>query len=254
MKRNFPLSCFLLAQKSCQPFGTENQLMLGRYVYKRYERNKKMIYYHIVIETFDKDKNDNFRKIIEYDQTDIELVKKEILFPYLSKNEIFVDGAYLKNNQIRSLKIRKTELNASEITQIANDNLPRNYLGFLAKENVISGDRYTTDITRKLMSQFNNNENTMQNGPKKITSNNKIFIVHGHNNEVKNEMYLFLKKAGLEPIVLHEQASSSKTIIEKIEAFGDVGYAVVLYTPCDIGSENNEKPDLKTRARQNVVF
>jgi len=83
---------------------------------------------------------------------------------------------------------------------------------------------------------------------------NKIFIVHGHDNEIKIEMARFIEKIGLAPIILHEQASGSKTIIEKIEAYGDVGFAIVLYTPCDLCSENTKQPTFNYRARQNVVF
>jgi len=82
----------------------------------------------------------------------------------------------------------------------------------------------------------------------------KVFIVHGHNNEVKLEVARFIEKIGFEPIILHEQASGSKTIIEKIEAYSDVGFGVVIYTPCDIGAKKIESPDLRGRARQNVVF
>lgn len=48
------------------------------------------------------------------------------------------------------------------------------------------------------------------------TSNNKVFIVHGHDS-LKTEVELFLTKLGLEPIILHKQANMGKTIIEKIE-------------------------------------
>jgi len=83
---------------------------------------------------------------------------------------------------------------------------------------------------------------------------NKIFVVHGQNNEAKLEVARFIEKIGFEPIILHEQASGSKTIIEKIEAFSDVGFGVVIYTPCDIGANSSEPSNLKGRARQNVVF
>ena len=82
----------------------------------------------------------------------------------------------------------------------------------------------------------------------------KVFIVHGHDNEVKQEVARFIEKIGFEPIILHEQASGSKTIIEKIEAYSDVGFGVVLYTPCDVGAKASRSPSLSGRARQNVVF
>lgn len=96
-------------------------------------------------------------------------------------------------------------------------------------------------------------EYALENNERK--NSNKIFIVHGRDNEAKLEVARFLEKLNLKPIILHEQASEGKTIIEKIESYTDVGYAIVLYTPCDIGGlkgTNNE--ELKDRARQNVVF
>lgn len=83
---------------------------------------------------------------------------------------------------------------------------------------------------------------------------NKVFIVHGHDNEAKLEVARFIEKMGFEPIILHEQASGSKTIIEKIESYSDVGFGIIIYTPCDIGAQKDATNDLRGRARQNVVF
>lgn len=82
----------------------------------------------------------------------------------------------------------------------------------------------------------------------------KVFIVHGHDNEAKLEVARFITKIGFEPIILHEQVSASKTIIEKIEAYSDVGFGVVIYTPCDVGAKSEASESLNGRARQNVVF
>jgi len=62
----------------------------------------------------------------------------------------------------------------------------------------------------------------------------------------------FVEKLDLSAIILHEQPSAGSTIIEKIEEHTNVGFAIVLYTPCDVGSLAGES--LKPRARQNVVF
>lgn len=79
-----------------------------------------------------------------------------------------------------------------------------------------------------------------------------IFIVHGHDEIAKIKTARFIEQIGLKPIILHEQVNSGKTIIEKIEVFSNVGFGIVLYTPCDVGGKT--KDDLKLRARQNVVF
>lgn len=84
----------------------------------------------------------------------------------------------------------------------------------------------------------------------------KVFIVHGRDNEAKQEVARFIEKLGLQSIILHEQASSGMTIIEKIERYSnDADFALVLYTPCDLGRGAHEtKIHPKQRARQNVVF
>lgn len=87
----------------------------------------------------------------------------------------------------------------------------------------------------------------------KIISN-RIFIVHGRDNELKETTARFLEKLGLSPIILHEQTNRGKTIIEKFEEFSDVSFAVVLMTPDDIFTVEDEHSNLIKRARQNVIF
>lgn len=84
-------------------------------------------------------------------------------------------------------------------------------------------------------------------------SNNKVFIVHGHDENTLNKVARLIEQLGLEAIILHEQANKGKTIIEKIEAHSDVGFAVVLLTPDDLGKAHSAE-DLLPRARQNVIL
>jgi hypothetical protein len=81
----------------------------------------------------------------------------------------------------------------------------------------------------------------------------QVFIVHGHDEIAKLDVANFIISLGLEPIILHMQASSGMTIIEKIEHYSNVGFGVVLYTPCDVGSKVGGLTG-QYRARQNVVF
>ena len=84
----------------------------------------------------------------------------------------------------------------------------------------------------------------------------KVFIVHGRDNEAKQVVARFIEGLGLNSIILHEQASSGMTIIEKIEHYSnEADFALVLYTPCDLGRGAHEtKVPARNRARQNVVF
>lgn len=80
----------------------------------------------------------------------------------------------------------------------------------------------------------------------------KVFIVHGHDEGARETVARFLERVGLEAIILHEQANQGRTIIEKVEAHSDVGFAVVLLTPDDMGCAKGG--NLEPRARQNVLL
>ena len=83
---------------------------------------------------------------------------------------------------------------------------------------------------------------------------NEIFIVHGKDNETKETIARFLEHLGLKPVILHEQLNQGRTIIEKFEQHAQVGFAVALLTPDDVGALQEDARNLKPRARQNVVF
>ncbi|MFH1368052.1 MAG: nucleotide-binding protein [Elusimicrobiota bacterium] len=87
-----------------------------------------------------------------------------------------------------------------------------------------------------------------------IHHGNDIFLVHGHNNEIKETVARFLEKLKLHIIILHEQPNLGRTIIEKFEDYSKVGYAVILLTGDDVGSKKDNADKLKARARQNVVL
>lgn len=83
----------------------------------------------------------------------------------------------------------------------------------------------------------------------------RVFLVHGHDNELKESTARFLEKISLQPIILHEQINKGKTIIEKFEEYSDVAFAVVLLTPDDYaGSKTSGLDKPFDRARQNVIF
>lgn len=81
----------------------------------------------------------------------------------------------------------------------------------------------------------------------------KVFIVHGHDGELKQSVARVIEKQGIDAIILTEQANQGKTIIEKFEGYSDVGGAVCLFTADDICKDQKDSSE-KPRARQNVVF
>lgn len=83
---------------------------------------------------------------------------------------------------------------------------------------------------------------------------NKVFIVHGHNDGQKQSVARVLEKLKLEPIILQEQANQGQTIIEKFESNSNaVGFAIILLTADDLGRAKEDTEE-RARARQNVVF
>jgi len=101
----------------------------------------------------------------------------------------------------------------------------------------------------------------MEDSEKKtFEKSNRVFIVHGHDEKMKNQLEIFLSEIGLESVVLHRKPDEGLTIIEKFEKYSDVGYAFILITPDDIGysltedSKPEDKKNKEKRARQNVIF
>lgn len=86
------------------------------------------------------------------------------------------------------------------------------------------------------------------------TNNGRIFLMHGRDEAAQATVARFLEQLGLDPVILAEQPSEGKTIIEKFEVHAaKVGYAVALLTADDVGSRSGEDR-LRPRARQNVIF
>ncbi len=82
--------------------------------------------------------------------------------------------------------------------------------------------------------------------------NRKVFVVHGREEGPREAVARFLERLGFQPIILHEQANQGRTVIEKVEDNSDVGFAVIILTPDDMGNLKGKEP--QPRARQNVLL
>jgi predicted nucleotide-binding protein len=133
---------------------------------------------------------------------------------------------------------------------MAKFNIKNSNVGQLAD----SGNNYQT------INQPSNENVSHETGKESIVSQvaatlDRIFIVHGHDNEMKEAVARAVSTLGLEPIILHEQPNEGKTIIEKFEKHADVGFAIVLLSPDDKAYAKASGPaTARFRARQNVVL
>ena len=222
----------------------------------------KMMFYHVLVETNEKDENGNNRQYHELDIEDKEKVLEKFAVRYLKGQPLRVDG-YSIDNACRFV-VTQSELNTETIRKVKLDELDRKrkglpvYFLFRYSREIVSRDeQYTKDITDEILEEAQNSLNTAISELKKeipIYSNHKVFIVHGRDTLLRTQVENVLRALGLEPIILQEQANIGKTIIEKIEECTDVGFGIVLYTPCDEGRLKSEEGKLKPRARQNVVL
>lgn len=96
-------------------------------------------------------------------------------------------------------------------------------------------------------------EFSIQSQPQPSRDTSKIFIVHGHDGELKEAVARIIEKQNIKAIILSEQANTGQTIIEKFEKNSDVSCAICLFTADDLGRAKASADD-KPRARQNVVF
>jgi predicted nucleotide-binding protein len=82
-----------------------------------------------------------------------------------------------------------------------------------------------------------------------------VFLVHGHDEGVRESVARFVEKLELPAIVLLERPNLGRTIIEKFEQEAkNVGYAIILLTPDDLGGVKGQEDNTQERARQNVIF
>lgn len=134
----------------------------------------------------------------------------------------------------------------------------------LAHEYYYSGRKIIGDIrkiTASVIIPFNRDfgtyaESQVASSPAAITEPtdlNRVFILHGHDEAPREAVARFIGSIGLEPIILHEQANRGMTVPEKLNAAANVGFAVVLLTPDDVGRAKTDSDD-RPRARQNVIL
>ena len=217
-----------------------------------------MLYYHVrIMTTSSKD------PYYEWDKIDLSEIKERIVIPFLKEERVCFSKQFFPASEIRSIVIVESELTVKAYRADLQKKYPNSSLlwtsPFIFNEDESSvrniSDRVFKECKSQLQEITSKSEAPTPNKPQTPMDKSKVFIVHGHDDAAKEAVARFVEKIGFEAIILHEQASSGKTIIEKIEEYTNVGFGIVLYTPCDVGAlQGQEKDDLKPRARQNVVF
>lgn len=157
----------------------------------------------------------------------------------------------------------KSKLNKDQLTDAAVEGIlaeppydPVNPLGtglFPYAESALTRSRHFGAPAAPSVSQSTLSGPPPAPGPSRSKN---VFIVHGHNEGLKDATAYLVKKLGLEPVILHEQENSGRTIIEKFDDYAKgVGFAIVLLSADDEGrAKDAGSLQPQPRARQNVIF
>lgn len=207
-------------------------------------------------------------KRIDNGECKVDITEDELLNryvdPYIYGETIVINGTTLEPQEISRVKITQSEISINPIIEKIEqkdrmDKSPYKMLRSSAKWRAIDE---AEEVTDKYINVAPGSKKRRQSQEKvsEMTNSKKVFIVHGHDTELKNEVELFLISINLQPIVLHRQLDEGLTVIEKFEKHSDVVYAIILLTPDDIGfpvketDKPEEERDIEYRARQNVIF
>lgn len=82
----------------------------------------------------------------------------------------------------------------------------------------------------------------------------KIFIVPGQDVSARDKTTSFIENLGFEAIILEEQAFSNQTLLEKMEAFPEAKFGIVLYTPSLNEEKELQNGNTKLKAQHNKIF
>lgn len=68
----------------------------------------------------------------------------------------------------------------------------------------------------------------------------RVFIVHGHDLKLRDEVSAYVRSLGLEPVVLVDLPNQGNTVIEKLERGASTSeYAIILLTSDDVGGSHD---------------
>jgi predicted nucleotide-binding protein len=203
-----------------------------------------------------------------HDEVKVDLSKERLVSQFISPYEngkpIIVNGKTITSEDIERITISETQEESKNIIPRLEQEDRDSYVSVIGGPSyewyVADGGKDITDDLIKGPPGYKKGSKSEKE--EKTYDYKKIFIVHGHDHDLKNDLELFIKNIGLEPIVLHRQPDEGLTIIEKLEKQTDVEFAFVLLTPDDIGysvkeielKKSEEKINKELRARQNVIF
>lgn len=181
-----------------------------------------------------------------------EQLQKQIIEPWHRNVQFVVSALIITKEDVDSIRITQTDDPQSTYANKHDSLMSARGIADMATDRRILPIQQGTDYTSELLFAA---QPAADAAERKAPLDRRIFIVHGHDEEMKQTVARALEGLRFQPIMLHEQPGAGRTIIEKFEAHANVGFAVVLLAPDDALFEAraiDAKP--VQRARQNVVL
>lgn len=214
-----------------------------------------MPYYHVYI---DRDGDE----IEEYDFSKEQLLKN-IVKLYDQRKKFLCKGTIIYPSDVTTIRIIETEQPATEI--LYRIKAQKGLWATFESNDFQLLEENGRDVSREFIQIKAKKQKKKAPQKKKLVTplRKNVFLVHGRDHKPMKELKTMLNEFGLNPIVLYEQPSGSRTIVEKLEKYSDVGYAFVILTPDDRGGSfkgkvpvlgSNLLEDTHFRVRQNVIL
>ncbi len=206
--------------------------------------------YHIYVEYVEPDKSG-----IRFNVPQEELVRT-FSSPYTMGQPFWFLGKLLNPNKVTKVVIFWSYQTADKLKLPNQENLvaakDKKYL----IENILKGKVKGAYLcTEKFLSST---EKTTAPSKQSISGSDvrrRVFVVCGTDGEMKQAVTISLTRLKLVPIVVCEEPSQGKKIVERFQEYSDVGFAVVLLSPDDCVYVKDEPPTKRTlRPRQDVIF
>jgi len=237
MSAGSPEEIYLEAWKA---LSNANDVTLDYFPRLRQEKaeQKKKQYYHVYIDSMGD----------ETQELDLskEKLTKYIVRPYRNGRRFLCKGKIVYPADITTIRIIETEKPSSEI--IPKMKTEKGLLGLFTNDFALLEEK-GREVTREFIITKRRRQKKKSSQRKGSTALSKnVFIVHGADHKPISELRAMLEEFGLNPIILHEQPSGSRTIVEKLEKYSNVNFAFVILTPDDVGGASKEYSDILQEA------
>ena len=206
--------------------------------------------YHIYVEYAEQDKSG-----IRFNVPQEELVRT-FSSPFTMGQPFWFLGKLLNPNTVIKAVIFWSYQTADKLTLPNQENLVAAKDKKCVIENILKGKVKGVYLcTEKFLSPT---EKTMTPTQQAISGSDvgrRVFVVCGTDGEMKQAVTNALTKLRLVPVVMCEEPSQGRKIVERFQDYADVGFAVVLLSPDDsVYAKDELSTKRKLRPQQEVVF